>query len=139
MDGKKFYIDVLEMKPEATISIIEIDFASPLDYKQPEDPAVKNIEKASMKVGKKERKVVLRIFRAFMGLAKRLDGFPVLTSVSATEECKQSVGRKRKVVLGSSNVGKPSEVELKKEDKKGRIMEKKKEEKDFQAFTEKKL
>ncbi|KAH7533827.1 uncharacterized protein LOC107416396 [Ziziphus jujuba] len=135
-EGKKFYIDVLETKPEAAISIIEtdceVDFAPPLDYKEPEEkkPAAKNIEKVVVADDEEPK------FRPFTGLAKRLDGSPVSTSVSAAEECRQSsVGRKRKVVIGSSNVGKPSEVESRKEDKKGRTMEKNKEEKGFQAFT----
>ncbi|XP_015880329.1 uncharacterized protein LOC107416357 [Ziziphus jujuba] len=115
-------------------------------HEEPEKvkPADKVIEKASMEVGKKEKQVVAADdeepkFRPFIGVAKRLDGSPVLTSVSASEECKQTsvVGRKAgKVVFGFSNaVGKPSE-ESKKVDDKRIIMEKKKEEKvGFQAFT----
>jgi len=39
---KKYYIDVVETKPSPAISIIEtdceVDFAPPLDYKEPEKP-----------------------------------------------------------------------------------------------------
>lgn len=39
-NNKKFYIDIVETKPSAAISIIEtdceVDFAPPLDYKEPE-------------------------------------------------------------------------------------------------------
>lgn len=44
-NNKKFYIDIVETKPSAAISIIEtdceVDFAPPLDYKEPERPPVK--------------------------------------------------------------------------------------------------
>lgn len=41
-NNKKFYIDIVETKPSHAISIIEtdceVDFAQPLDYKEPERP-----------------------------------------------------------------------------------------------------
>lgn len=41
-NNKKFYIDIVETKPSPAISIIEtdceVDFAPPLDYKEPEKP-----------------------------------------------------------------------------------------------------
>ncbi|KAH7533776.1 hypothetical protein FEM48_Zijuj04G0167700 [Ziziphus jujuba var. spinosa] len=89
-EGKKFYINVLETKPVSAIRVnvtdCEVDFAPPLDYNEPEKvkPADKIIEKASMEVGKKEKQEEPK-FRPFMGVAKRLDGSPVLTSVSASE------------------------------------------------------
>lgn len=40
---KKYYIDIIEAKPSNAISIFEtdceVDFAPPLDYKEPEKPA----------------------------------------------------------------------------------------------------
>lgn len=43
-NNKKYYIDIIESKPSNAISIIEtdceVDFAPPLDYKEPERPAV---------------------------------------------------------------------------------------------------
>lgn len=42
-NNKKYYIDIIETKPSHAISIIEtdceVDFAPPLDYKEPERPA----------------------------------------------------------------------------------------------------
>lgn len=42
-NNKKYYIDIIETKPASAISIIEtdceVDFAPPLDYKEPEKPA----------------------------------------------------------------------------------------------------
>lgn len=41
-NNKKYYIDIIETKPSNAISIIEtdceMDFAPPLDYKEPEKP-----------------------------------------------------------------------------------------------------
>jgi ubiquitin fusion degradation protein 1 len=41
-NSKKYYIDIVETKPSHAISIIEtdceVDFAPPLDYKEPEKP-----------------------------------------------------------------------------------------------------
>ncbi|KAF5951462.1 hypothetical protein HYC85_009406 [Camellia sinensis] len=43
-NNKKYYIDIIETKPSNAISIIEtdceVDFAPPLDYKEPEKPVV---------------------------------------------------------------------------------------------------
>lgn len=43
-NNKKYYIDIVETKPSHAISIIEtdceVDFAPPLDYKEPEKPVV---------------------------------------------------------------------------------------------------
>lgn len=42
-NNKKYYIDIIEAKPSNAITIIEtdceVDFAPPLDYKEPEKPA----------------------------------------------------------------------------------------------------
>lgn len=41
-NNKKYYIDIIETKPSSAISIIEtdceVDFAAPLDYKEPAKP-----------------------------------------------------------------------------------------------------
>lgn len=41
-NNKKYYIDIVETMPSSAISIIEtdceVDFAPPLDYKEPERP-----------------------------------------------------------------------------------------------------
>lgn len=43
-NNKKYYINIVETKPSSAISIIEtdceVDFAPPLDYVEPEKPAV---------------------------------------------------------------------------------------------------
>jgi ubiquitin fusion degradation protein 1 len=41
-NNKQYYIDIVEAKPASAVSIIEtdceVDFAPPLDYKEPEKP-----------------------------------------------------------------------------------------------------
>lgn len=43
-NNKKYYIDIVEAKPSPAVSIIEtdceVDFAPPLDYKEPEKPTL---------------------------------------------------------------------------------------------------
>lgn len=56
-NNKKYYIDIIETKPSNAISIIEtdceVDFAPPLDYKEPEKP----IASASSRVTAKGEKL----------------------------------------------------------------------------------
>ncbi|XVF75935.1 hypothetical protein PTKIN_Ptkin13bG0227200 [Pterospermum kingtungense] len=69
-ESKDFYINIVETKPSAAINIIdvdcEVDFAPPLDYKEPENCAAKRKEQdeATQKLK----------FIPFTGLARRLDG-----------------------------------------------------------------
>ncbi|KAA8530655.1 hypothetical protein F0562_005411 [Nyssa sinensis] len=74
-NNKKFYIDVVKTKPSPAICIIntdiEVDFATTLDYKEPEKQVLMNTatsKHASTEANKEEPK-----FRPFTGLAKRLD------------------------------------------------------------------
>lgn len=52
-NNKRYYIDIVETKPSFGISIIEtdceVDFAPPLDYKEPEKPVQSNPSKKSRK------------------------------------------------------------------------------------------
>lgn len=77
-NNKKYYIDIIETKPASAISIIEtdceVDFAPPLDYKEPEKPvapvhpgkAPAQVEEASAETEPK--------FSPFTGVGRRLDG-----------------------------------------------------------------
>ncbi|KAJ4832130.1 hypothetical protein Tsubulata_038670 [Turnera subulata] len=91
-NNKQYYIDIVETKPSYAISIIEtdceVDFAPPLDYKEPEKPA------ASSRSSKRPAEVLKQMdadlhlavdeepakkipkFCPFTGSAKRLDGKP---------------------------------------------------------------
>lgn len=52
-NNKKYYIDIIETKPSNAISIIEtdceVDFAPPLDYKEPERPVAPALNKGAAK------------------------------------------------------------------------------------------
>ncbi|XP_043692059.1 ubiquitin fusion degradation protein 1 homolog [Telopea speciosissima] len=84
-NDKKFYIDIIETKPTSAISIIEtdceVDFAPPLDYKEPEKPAASHLP-SQEEPAKEDAK-----FSPFTGAARRLDGKPLpesLVSVSSS-------------------------------------------------------
>ena len=68
-NNNKFYFDVLEMKPSWAVSVIEtdcdVDFAVPLDYKEP--------TKEKMNAEQKEDEAVNK-FVPFKGNGRRLDG-----------------------------------------------------------------
>lgn len=85
-NNKTFYIDIIEAKPEAAISVIEtdcnVDFAPPLDYVEPEwvpaQAAPKPSETASAgKASEAEAAAPVDegpTFLAFAGTGRRLDG-----------------------------------------------------------------
>nr|XP_034605860.1 ubiquitin fusion degradation protein 1 homolog isoform X3 [Setaria viridis]XP_034605861.1 ubiquitin fusion degradation protein 1 homolog isoform X3 [Setaria viridis] len=72
-NNKKYYIDIVETKPSNAISIIEtdceVDFAPPLDYKEPEPvkPAVPANTEPTTEAPEEPK---------FTGLGRRLDGKP---------------------------------------------------------------
>uniref|UniRef100_A0A1D1YEU4 Ubiquitin fusion degradation protein 1 n=1 Tax=Anthurium amnicola TaxID=1678845 RepID=A0A1D1YEU4_9ARAE len=77
-NNKKYYIDIVETKPSSAISIIEtdceVDFAPPLDYKEPEPlssstPLSKAPAQAQEVADQPEPK-----FSPFTGIGRRLDG-----------------------------------------------------------------
>ncbi|KAG8387868.1 hypothetical protein BUALT_Bualt02G0066000 [Buddleja alternifolia] len=77
-NNKKFYIDIVETKPSSAICIIEtdceVDFAPPLDYKEPEKPVKSTLQnKRSLEVDEEPEKKIPR-FSPFTGSGKRLDG-----------------------------------------------------------------
>ncbi|GJW83668.1 ubiquitin fusion degradation protein 1 homolog isoform X1 [Tanacetum coccineum] len=153
-NNKKFYIDIVEAKPSAAISIIEtdceVDFAPPLDYKEPEKPLKSEV---SPEVEEPPNKIPK--FNPFSGSARRLDGKPAeavaapvlqphkaeaTTSATNGSTPSTSGSRKRpgKLVFGSNadqnsnGAPKPAVKEAKQESSK------KEEEPKFQAFTGKK-
>ncbi|CAA6655896.1 unnamed protein product [Spirodela intermedia] len=154
-NNKKYYIDIVETKPASAISIIEtdceVDFAPPLDYKEPEKPAVsaplsKAHAEAQEDVVEPEAK-----FNPFTGTGRRLDGKqpqlqPPSIASSTTKDDRpiEAISRKHstgstsetsshkpagKLVFGSNPT--PTDKQKKEEPAK-------KEEPKFQAFTGKK-
>ncbi|CAN1261598.1 Ubiquitin recognition factor in ER-associated degradation protein 1 [Linum perenne] len=78
-NNKKYYIDIIESKPAKAITIIEtdceVDFAPPLDYKEPEKPtAFVPSGKAQVEEGPEE---TVSKFSPFTGAGRRLDGRPL--------------------------------------------------------------
>ncbi|XP_019165548.1 PREDICTED: ubiquitin fusion degradation protein 1 homolog isoform X2 [Ipomoea nil] len=156
-NNKKYYIDIIESKPSNAISIIEtdceVDFAPPLDYKEPERPvsSLKNKAPAEEAEAEAEPK-----FNPFTGAGRRLDGKPLKydpppvssssskdiradvannTAKSSAGSSSQNTSRQSqgKLVFGSNanrNQETPKEPTKKEPEKK--------EEPKFQAFTGKK-
>ena len=159
-NNKKYYIDIIETKPDTAISIIEtdceVDFAPPLDYKEPEKPtaplsAGKAAVAAEVIPAEDEPK-----FNPFSGTGRRLDGKPlnyqpppvsssgskdqksdVVNSLSSTASSSQSNARQSqgKLVFGS-NANRTNETGKAKESKPEPPKEK--EEPKFQPFSGKK-
>jgi ubiquitin fusion degradation protein 1 len=81
-NNKKYYIDIIESKPANAISIIEtdceVDFAPPLDYKEPErvtPPPVPVLAPSSSQDTAPPEPEEPK-FNAFTGTGRRLDGKP---------------------------------------------------------------
>lgn len=88
-NSKKYYIDIVEAKPSSAISIIEtdceVDFAPPLDYKEPEPaPLSGPVNGTSSQASQEVQELEEPKFSAFTGIGRRLDGKPL--KYSATPE-----------------------------------------------------
>ncbi|CAO2208114.1 unnamed protein product [Urochloa humidicola] len=92
-NGRSYYIDIVETRPAAAVSIIdtdcEVDFAPPLDYEEPvvqlppaEAPPKKKAAPAGGDVVKDDEPK----FKAFTGSGKRLDGKTSALQASSSEE-----------------------------------------------------
>ncbi|XP_019083447.1 PREDICTED: ubiquitin fusion degradation protein 1 homolog [Camelina sativa] len=100
-NNKKYFIDIVETKPANGISIIEtdceVDFATPLDYKEPErhtaPAAAKGPAKAEEVVDEPEPK-----FNPFTGSGRRLDGRPL-----AYEPPPASIPKDKQPVVANGN------------------------------------
>ncbi|KAI5066269.1 hypothetical protein GOP47_0018893 [Adiantum capillus-veneris] len=78
-NNKRYYIDIIEAKPSAAISIIEtdceVDFAPPLDYKEPEPVrAAESGNATTSQVSQEPEEPETAKFNAFSGVGRRLDG-----------------------------------------------------------------
>ncbi|CAI8616586.1 unnamed protein product [Vicia faba] len=147
-NNKKYYIDVVETKPSEAISIIEtdceVDFAPPLDYKEPEKKLPSDLsDKKSSQVEEEAATKTPRVI-PFSGLGRRLDGkastqsvepssTPILKQQQTENKTKSSVNTSGKLVFGS-NANAPK-VSRKNESHES---PKKTDTPEFQAFTGKK-
>ncbi|RXH74635.1 hypothetical protein DVH24_029356 [Malus domestica] len=82
---REYYIDVIETNPSPAICIIdtdcEVDFAPPLDYVEPQKPAVPSTQsKKRSREAEREEEPPEKIpkFSPFTGSVRRLDGKPAL-------------------------------------------------------------
>ncbi|KAJ6385997.1 hypothetical protein OIU77_029040 [Salix suchowensis] len=164
-NNKKYYIDIIETKPSNAITIIEtdceVDFAPPLDYKEPEKsvtsvPPSKATSQAEEVPAETEPK-----FSPFTGAGRRLDGRPLSyqpppasssgskdkqpavadgsrqpsLGSSSQNTARQSQG---KLVFGSNTGRTPKETQRESGKETKQEQPEKKEEPKFQAFTGKK-
>ncbi|KAI3780857.1 hypothetical protein L2E82_10850 [Cichorium intybus] len=152
-NNKKYYINIIESKPSNAITIIEtdceVDFAPPLDYKQPERSKSSFKQPTQDEVGVQEEPK----FNAFTGSGRRLDGKPLKHQpppVAAVKGKQQAVSgsgggppptastsrqTQGKLVFGSNAATPQKQKEVGKESKPEQPP---KEEPKFQAFTGKK-
>ncbi|KAJ3680080.1 hypothetical protein LUZ60_016358 [Juncus effusus] len=110
-NNKQYYIDIVETKPSNAISIIEtdceVDFAPPLDYKEPQK--IKN-PNSLIKTPPQDKKVEdpekdLNKFIPFTGGGKRLDGKPAKAIVPDPKpDLDPLVGSKRKQQNTTSSI-----------------------------------
>ncbi|KAL0919369.1 hypothetical protein M5K25_011460 [Dendrobium thyrsiflorum] len=97
-NNKKYYIDIVETKPTSAISIIEtdceVDFAPPLDYKEPErsQPSVLSNKAQGQVEDALAEPVAEEKYNPFSGSARRLDGKPSTYApiVPNLDKCSQS-------------------------------------------------
>ncbi|CAN1231236.1 Ubiquitin recognition factor in ER-associated degradation protein 1, partial [Linum grandiflorum] len=164
-NNKKFYINIVEAKPSSAVSIVEtdceVDFAPPLDYKEPEKPvasALKKPNKRPAEVDQEEPPLKKKKLDPFTGSARRLDGkestepAAALTTTCTVKQCqtieakeedrndtKSSARRPGKLMFGANKnrpVDETTSTTLKKESEKE--VQKQEQEPKFQAFTGKK-
>lgn len=117
-NNKKYYIDIIEAKPSSAISIIEtdceVDFAPPLDYKEPEPvrPAVSSADGSTSSAPPEAEEPMEPKFSAFTGTGRRLDGKPLKYSAvpetSSPFSASQSVSRKNPVPPVAGSGGGPN-------------------------------
>uniref|UniRef100_A0A0C9RHX0 TSA: Wollemia nobilis Ref_Wollemi_Transcript_19480_1565 transcribed RNA sequence n=1 Tax=Wollemia nobilis TaxID=56998 RepID=A0A0C9RHX0_9CONI len=85
-NNKKYYIDIIESKPASAITIIEtdceVDFAPPLDYKEPEKAPAKPATASTGESQDESKEVAEPKFSPFTGVGRRLDGKPLKYSVA---------------------------------------------------------
>ncbi|KAL8229471.1 hypothetical protein R6Q57_014371 [Mikania cordata] len=106
---KKYYINIIESKPSNAISIIEtdceVDFAPPLDYKEPERPA-SSVPKNNALMQDESAPAEEPKFNPFTGSGRRLDGKPLKYQPPPVTTSSGSNGKQPAVSGGG--IGRPS-------------------------------
>lgn len=79
-NNKQYYINIVETKPSAAVSIIEtdceVDFAAPLDYVEPEKKPTPSKKSKTPPEAEEEQSRKVAKFNPFTGSGRRLDGKP---------------------------------------------------------------
>ncbi|RDX58372.1 Ubiquitin recognition factor in ER-associated degradation protein 1, partial [Mucuna pruriens] len=103
-NNKKYYIDIVETKPSPAVSIIEtdceVDFAQPLDYKEPEKQAKSVLFDRKRPEVEDEPPTKIARFCPFTGSGKRLDGKPSVQSIEQTSSAELKQKQTNKEVKG---------------------------------------
>ncbi|KAK1326344.1 hypothetical protein QJS10_CPA01g00202 [Acorus calamus] len=109
-NNKKYYINIIETKPSNAVSIIEtdceVDFAPPLDYKEPErverpTPAIPS-NKAQAQVQEVPAEAEPK-FSPFTGIGRRLDGKPLNNTAPSTSNTSEDAPPTRSASESSSS------------------------------------
>ncbi|XP_027343500.1 ubiquitin recognition factor in ER-associated degradation protein 1-like [Abrus precatorius] len=111
-NNKKYYIDIVETKPSHAVSIIEtdceVDFAPPLDYKEPEKQATSVPFDRKRPEVEEEPATKIARFSAFSGSGRRLDGKPSAQSVEKSSSPNLNQKQTDNKIKGSDS--KPSDT-----------------------------
>ncbi|TKY48404.1 Ubiquitin fusion degradation protein 1-like [Spatholobus suberectus] len=106
-NNKKYYIDIVETKPSPAVSIIEtdceVDFAQPLDYKEPEKPAKSVLFDRKRPEVEDEPPTKISRFSPFTGSGRRLDGKRSVQSVEQTSSPELKQKQTDKEIKGSDS------------------------------------
>lgn len=110
-NNKKYYIDIIESKPSNAITIIEtdceVDFAPPLDYKEPERP-VSSVPSTKPPAEDEAAPFEEPKFNPFTGSGRRLDGKPLKYQPPPVSSSSSTSASTAKQPAVSGGGGKPS-------------------------------
>lgn len=106
-NNKKYYIDIIETKPASAITIIEtdceVDFALPLDYKEPEKIPPKPPGASAITSQDESKEAEEAKFNPFTGVGRRLDGKPLKYSVAPITSSGSCSDATKNTVSGSAS------------------------------------
>lgn len=118
-EGEKYLIDIVETKPSHAISLFdtdcEVDFATPLDYKEPEKKTMiftkdgESVDQFMKKLMMKESNVANKQqteFSPFMGQARRVNGQVVAAAKEVKEHDRSKVQLKKEPEVFKAFTGK---------------------------------
>ncbi|MCO5572064.1 hypothetical protein L7F22_025815 [Adiantum nelumboides] len=115
-NNKKYYIDIVEAKPSAAVSIIEtdceVDFAPPLDYKEPQQvqQATQSGNTTTSKDTQEPEEPEEARFSAFSGVGRRLDGKPLTQPVAPISVSSQSSSKNSEAKASTSGSRPPGKL-----------------------------